>query len=336
MYGVIWRYLNWALLPFLKFLVHQKVVREIVRIVKENEIGIIHLNDQIMRDIFGVFVAEKTGVSCVSHLRSKRSDGFNRRLARYVNDKVTCFIANSENCKAYWCDLGVDASKTMVVHNAVTPFSANGLDIRQEFSVPAQHKYVLGCVANFTEAKGHRFLLSTFARLAENSDDYFLVLVGHGELLTECQSFVKKQGLTSKVRFVGYDARAKEIIAGLDVLIVPSRNEAFGRAILEAMQVGTPVIATRTGGIPELVHSGHNGILVEYGDTENLIDAIIRLTNEPVLRARCVQNAARTVRDKFSSDRYSQKFQDIYSALLSGQTQPLRVTLSPDSQDMIS
>jgi len=319
LYATFIRSSSYLFLGYLSLL-HLSLIREIKKIISREGIELLVLNDQIFRDLFGVLIVEQCGVKCISHLRSMRSKGFNRSLASFANSRVELFIANSLNCKEHWCRLGIDEKKTMVVYNPVDVVSEDletEEDIRHRFCIPERFEHILGCVANFEKAKGHKFLLESFEKLYEEHKNYFLLLVGHGAQMQVARQYVAKRGLSGAVKFVGYQSQVYDIIAALDALIVPSQSEAFGRTILEAMQVGSAVIATDVGGIPELITNDFNGLLVKHGAAAGMVHAILRLTNEPELPERLIENAYETAGDKFSSERYASKMEKIYDRILS-------------------
>ena len=319
LYALFIRFSSYLFLWYLSFL-HFSLMKEVKKIISREGIELLVLNDQIFRDLFGVLVAEQCGVKCISHLRSMRSKGFNRSLASFANSRVDLFIANSQSCKEHWCKLGIDEKKVLVVYNPVDAVSEDletEENFRQRFCIPERFEYILGCVANFEKAKGHRFLLESFDQLYKEHKNYYLILVGHGAQMQEAREYVAKRGLSGAVKFVGYQNQVYDIIAALDVLIVPSKSEAFGRTILEAMQVGTVVVATDVGGIPELITNDFNGLLVKHGDAAGMVHAILRLTNEPDLPEKFVENAYVTAGDKFSSERYASGMERIYAGILS-------------------
>ena len=115
--------------------------------------------------------------------------------------------------------------------------------------------------------------------------------------------------------FTGYDPRAREIIGGLDLLVLPSQTETFGRTLLEAMAVGTPIVATRVGGIPEVVIHEKSGLLVDYADEDEFVTAICRMLRDESLRSRCVKEGLHRVHTEFSLTAHIRAFEYIYDAI---------------------
>ena len=295
---------------------HLPLVRRLEKLVNNAKIDIIHLNVQTNRDLFGLFLAERTGRACISHLRSMGSLGFEASRARYANKIVSVYIANSMGTKIYWVGKGLDSNRMKVVFNAIPDESVEAVDIRKTWGLGEHVKTIFGCIGNFSEAKGHRFLLRAFSRLGNKLFGTVLLFVGDGFLKNALVDEAKKLGIDDSVFFLGYQEKVREIIAGLDLLIAPSKSEGFGRVIIEAMQSGIPVLATKSGGIPEIVKHEYNGLLVRYGDERGMCEEIKRLIDCKELRQKLSENGYRTVREKFSSKRYASELELIYGNII--------------------
>lgn len=297
-------------------LVHMPLVNSLKHIVREERIDIIHLNDQTNRDLFGLFVAERTGTICISHLRSMRSAGFDQPQAVYANRVVSAYIANSKMTKRYWVGKGIDANKTRLVYNAIPAIDIRPLNIRKTWTIDDAATFIIGCIAPLIEDKGHRFLLRAFAHFAERHPEAILMVVGDGRTRELLAQEARALEIDSRVIFTGFEERAKEIIASLDVSVVPSEYDSFGRVVLETMQAGTPLIATDVGGIREIVWHGHNGLLISYGNEEEFTKAMESLLTDKHLRSKLVENGYRTVRERFSIERYASEIEHIYESVL--------------------
>jgi N-acetyl-alpha-D-glucosaminyl L-malate synthase BshA len=120
-----------------------------------------------------------------------------------------------------------------------------------------------------------------------------LVLIGDGPERSRLERVVHELGLASSVRFLGKQLQFVEVLQGADVFLLPSETESFGLAALEALSCGTPVVATRVGGVPEVVDDGVTGYLTEVGDVAAMAAAVGRILDDDALHARLSQ-AART------------------------------------------
>jgi len=159
----------------------------------------------------------------------------------------------------------------------------------------------------------HSFLIDGFYLLVNNNKvNAKLVIVGGGPIKDHLINKVDELGLTKHVCFTGYRHDALKIMANLDIVVFPSKNEPFGRVIIEAMSVGTPVIATEGGGIPEIIMDGFNGVIVQYGDVHKLGNAVINFINDESFRKKIAFNARCYVKEKFSQENYNKSMKDIF------------------------
>lgn len=163
------------------------------------------------------------------------------------------------------------------------------------------------CVAKLRPEKGHDVLLDAFAAVRRNVPDARLVLVGEGELQDALEARAKSLGVHGAVHFAGMVEDVWPHLAAADVFALASESEAYGIAIAEAMAAGLPVVASRVGGIPELVVPGASGELFDPGDRDALAAHLTRLLTEPDLRARMsdeARQAAEPLRLRNSLPRY--------------------------------
>lgn len=156
---------------------------------------------------------------------------------------------------------------------------------------------VVGCVAALAPGKGHRELLEAAVRLLPRFPALELRLIGDGPERRRLALRGEKLGLTARLRFLGAlpPAGVARELAALTVFVLPSYSEGLGVAILEAMAVGVPVVATRVGGIREIVKDGVNGRLVPAGDPARLAEAIGTLLASPPERSRLASTARNVV-----------------------------------------
>lgn len=312
--AIVENYMPRFYLSFMKF-VHIPILISLIHIVNKEKIDIIHLNVQINRDLFGLFVAERTNVPCISHLRSMRSGGFDRYRADYANRIVSMFIANSNSTKQHWRERGIVGDKVRVVYNAINKEQIKPINIRKTWGIDKSVRFIIGCVGSLDSGKGHGFLLQTFARFLKRRSDVILLLVGDGRHREELVQQTMELGIHEHVIFTGYLTRAQDFIANLDLFVLPSQNEAFGRVLLEAMQSETAIVATNVGGIHEVVEHKYNGLLVSYGDEEGLQKAMERILTDDDLRFRLVKNGRQTV-NRFSMENYTTDLESIYRTVI--------------------
>ncbi|MEZ4414384.1 MAG: N-acetyl-alpha-D-glucosaminyl L-malate synthase BshA [Gemmatimonadota bacterium] len=174
---------------------------------------------------------------------------------------------------------------------------------------------ILMHVSNFRPVKRVVDVVEIFARVREKRP-LRLVLVGDGPDRVRAEQRARELGVDDGVMFLGKHATVEELLSCADVFLLPSETESFGLAALEAMASGAPVVATRVGGIPELVPDGEAGFLLELGDVEGMADAVKTLLDDSETAQR-MRAAARAVAvERFSAARVVPEYEAFYADVL--------------------
>jgi sugar transferase (PEP-CTERM/EpsH1 system associated) len=175
----------------------------------------------------------------------------------------------------------------------------------------------IGTVGRFVEPKGYTYLLDAVVNLRSQLPDVKALLVGDGVLRRPMEEKAEALGLSDAVIFTGIRRDVPEILTLLDVFVLPSLWEGLPIALLEAMAAGLPVVATRVGGVPEVVVDGVTGLLVPPRDPEALSKAILKLLQNSDLRQKMGRSGRERVREHFSVERMVQDTEALYQRLLS-------------------
>lgn len=177
---------------------------------------------------------------------------------------------------------------------------------------------VIGTVGRLVTFKGHRYLLEAFARLRERHPDLYLLAVGDGPERPALERQARELGVAAAVRFTGHREDVADLLTALEVFVLPSLAEHFGRVLLEAMAMERPVVATAAGGVPEVVEANVTGLLVPPGEPTALADAMATLLADPG-RARAMGQAGRRrVEEHFSLRRHAEAVEAVFDELLRG------------------
>ena len=159
-------------------------------------------------------------------------------------------------------------------------------------------------------------MVEAMAEVIQSFPTAFLLLVGDGTHRTCLEKKARDLSIADHVVFAGFREDVPELINMMDIFVLPSLNEGMGRAILEAMACGKPVISTRTGGIPELIREGETGLLVNPGDARGLAEAIMTLAVAQE-EAKAMGAQGRIMAgDVFSVERMVSKIDALYQELL--------------------
>ncbi|MBW2114689.1 MAG: glycosyltransferase family 4 protein [Deltaproteobacteria bacterium] len=173
---------------------------------------------------------------------------------------------------------------------------------------------IVGAVGWLLPIKGPLYLLKAMVQIWQSIPEPELIFVGKGELEDELRKEALKMGVADKVVFLGWRGDIPEIMQILDVLVLPSLNEGMGRVLVEAMAAGKPIVASRVGGIIDLVKNTKNGLLVEPGDVNGLSLAIRELLMDKKMRDEMGQRG-RTMAHDFSVENMVEKIDALYSQL---------------------
>jgi glycosyltransferase involved in cell wall biosynthesis len=187
----------------------------------------------------------------------------------------------------------------------------NGIPVRRREPAPAHNPLVIGTAALLQRRKGIDVLLRASTRL---TFPHRLVIAGDGPERRELEELARRLGASAE--FLGFVPDLAERIEDLGVFVLPSRGENLPIAILEAMALAVPVVATRVGGVPEVIVDGESGLLVEPEDVDGLAAALGRLAEDEELRQRLGRAAAARVAEHFEAGLVARKMVALYRELV--------------------
>lgn len=190
------------------------------------------------------------------------------------------------------------------------------IDLEASFDPPAKRRIVF--FGRLSKEKGIETLLNATSRIHNQID--VLVIIGRGELASTIDKANQHGALSGKITRLDWLSIPKLIdqIKRASLAVLPSFEESFGNAIVEAMACGVPVISTNAGSIPEIITQNQNGIMIEPGDDQMLAKTIEQLIDDPSRRMLLGKTGRKTVVDKYSWDATAKKYLSIYSDLLEG------------------
>lgn len=186
---------------------------------------------------------------------------------------------------------------------------------RREFGIPPEIP-LIGIVARLVAVKGHKYLLRAFKMLLEKTPDARLLIVGDGALKENLKRYCNKNGMADKVIFAGLRYDVPRILSMLDLVALPSLNEGLGIALLEAMAMKKPVVASDIAGIPEIVEDGVVGYLVPPKDPASLANRISKIIQNPRLAEAMGENGFKKIVSSFSIESKMDELERLYNSLL--------------------
>lgn len=178
---------------------------------------------------------------------------------------------------------------------------------------------LIGYVGRLVDAKRPEVCIDLLGELLRRGERYARLLVfgrGLGPVTEALRARARCQGVEDRIHFMGFRHPVENAIAGLDILVAPSEQEGFGRTLIEAMLVGTPVLASDIDAHRETVTAGLNGLLAPVGQVSAFADQTQRLLQDEVLARRLASTARQMAQGRFSAQRHAQEVQSVYAALL--------------------
>jgi len=288
--------------------------------VREHRIEIVH--GHVARDY--PLAAIAVGASGPAHLvLTRHVMFFLSRLHRVTERRVARIIAVSEGVAANLRHERVfDEGKISLVRHGI---DLDGYEPSLNRSNDTGHMLRVGMLGEISPVKGQEDFARAAAEIARLRDDVRFVMAGRdnspqGRNRREIDSLIKELGLSDKLEVIESIDSIPQFMSGLDVFVSPSRSEAFGLAMVEAMACGIPVIATMTAGGREVVEDEKTGRLVPINKPAELAHAITDVLANHDLRKMLGMNARRRVEERFSLDRMISETEAVYREVLESQT----------------
>jgi glycosyltransferase involved in cell wall biosynthesis len=222
---------------------------------------------------------------------------------------------------------GFPPDRVEVVYNGIdlTPFEARPEDrpaIRRSIGLGPED-FVVIQVARLDPIKDHATALHAFRDLARRRPDARLVIVGEGPQLGAIQARLRELEIGGGVRLLGLRSDVARLLSAADVSLLTSLSEGIPLTIIEAMAAGLPVVATRVGGVGEVVEDGVHGFLADPGDAAALAGHLLRLAADPALRAELGRRGRDRAFAIFAEDRMVDRYVDLYRAMTDARRHPL-------------
>jgi L-malate glycosyltransferase len=240
------------------------------------------------------------------------SNTLHLQLIRWLLKSCAYFISVSENSRRDLIRLYAGAEKI----STTIPIGTYLFNSTQPLQQKDSSQPVFISIGSFVPEKNHMFLLDIFHAYYQRYQKGILWLVGDGKLRPMLENRARALKIDSHIKFWGYQKEVIPILKSADVMILPSLIEGMPGVILEAMSCGVPVIASKVGGIPEVVKDGFTGFCIENYDAAEYADRIFKLLAEAGLKENMVKNAHTLVANSFLMDKIAGRFFDVYSVLI--------------------
>jgi glycosyltransferase involved in cell wall biosynthesis len=289
-----------------------------------DRVDLVHANSLMTADA-GLAVARRLGVPEIAHVRDmmKLSAARRRRLS-----ELNALVAVSGAVADWLVEQALPRERIETIYNAVDADALQRCARRGTWRrrLGLAGEPLIGCIGQIALRKGQDVFLAAAALLAPRVPDAQFVLAGaRYSAKSESRAFEQRlhdlgdaAPLRGRVHFPGYVDDVPSLLADLDVLVVPSRQEPLSRTLLEALALGTPAVATAVGGTPEILGQSAAGIGVPADDPAEMANAVHRLLADHTLRAALCSAGRARVRERFAPQAQVEAVVDLYRRISSG------------------
>lgn len=296
------------------FWVMIRASRVLSRIIEDEHVDIIHARSRVPAWI-GFMASRRTQALFLTTAHG----AYSRHIFSYMMGwgKYT-IVPSSVIGRRMSSDFGVPSENIRLIPRSVDldryAFRACDLKGKKEFLV--------GVVGRITPIKGQVYFLKALSKVLRSLPEVRAWIVGgispgKDSYMEELEVWTRRLGLSGVVKYLGNRRDIPEILSKIDCLVMPSiSEESFGRVIVEAQASGVPVVATKVGGVVEIIADGQDGLLVHPKDPEALSDAVLKVLTDPELAHRLSVNGRRKVEEKFSLEKMAQETLRVYQEAL--------------------
>lgn len=292
--------------------------------IKDTSFDLVHTHGYFA-DICGLPAAKLLGINslatCHGYISNDKKLRIYNKLDKIILRYCNMIITVSKDIRNCLIDSGIDKSHIVVIQNAIyssydqEELITRRLEKRRSLSIE-QDAYVIGYLGRLSEEKGIRYLIEAGLKLKENVEAFKIMIIGDGPKRKELEDLAKLKGLENEIVFLGFQSDIEAWLSVLDIFVLPSLTEGTPMALLEAMSLGIPIVATAVGGVPNVIEHGVNGVLVDPCNVHEMSEKIRMLMMNPSLRSKFAAEAIKTIKAKFDIQQWCLKIENEYNSLL--------------------
>lgn len=294
---------------------------------RRHRIDLVHGTEKPRDSFLGVLLARAIGARGIVHLHVK-CESWMSPLVRWAMSRADGLVAVSDFVAESAVAMGYPREKVHTVLNSIDAADwdpgTDGSPVRRELGIP-EAVPVLAIIARMFHWKGHLLLAEALGRISPQLPDFRLLVVGaddprgapgRGSLTLELRALLRRLGIEDRVILTGWRRDVRQLLAACDVYAMPSFEEPCAVVYLEAMAMARPVVALRSGGVPEVVEHGGSGLLSEPGDVDALAANLLLLLREPTVRERMGRRGRELVETVHTPRRMADKALSVYREVL--------------------
>jgi glycosyltransferase involved in cell wall biosynthesis len=292
--------------------------RPLISLLRRERTDILHCH-KFGSNVWGAILGRLSGVPVFvahEHVWSYEGQALRRLLDRLIANEAHVFLTISRETRRQMIEVeGIDPALVRVLPNGIPPLpESSGRDVRRELGID-QDALVVGAVSVLRPQKALQVLIRSAARLVAEFPTLKVIIAGEGPQRANLEALVTEFGLDGRVMLVGPRTDVSDVLASLDVAVSSSDYEGSPLAVIEYMAAAKAIVATRVGGVPDLIEDGVHGLLVEAQDAHGLASAVARLLREPELRARMGGEARKRQQAEFTIEAAVHRLELLYEEL---------------------
>lgn len=296
-------------------------VSKLAKTLKKYQINYVHTHDShglTFAILASIFFNIKAKV--ILHRRAffPVKNTFTKRW-KYNHKSIVKILCVSNAVKERIAPVIKDQKKLKTIYSGIDANRFSNKDkkaLQKEFSI-GEHTQIIGNIAALTYEKDYFTFLDTAKILLEQNLDLVFFIIGEGNLKTELMQYAERLKIDDKLVFTGFRSDISSILASLDVLLFTSTEEGLGTSILDAFAAEVPVVATNSGGIPELILHEKTGLLAEPGNAKQLAAHVNKILSDTELKNKLTQEAYRHLHENFVYQQMGEKTIEVYLNLYS-------------------
>lgn len=291
--------------------------QKIAEILKNLKIDLLYMNNQPSSNLEGIIASKITGIPALQHSRIETR--LNPFEVEAVNLWVKKMICVSHGVKNTFVKQGIDPKKCTVVYNGIDPETKPLIpsnEIRKRWKIQ-EKDLLIGTVGSLIKRKRITDLIDALSMVSNQTKNPIrCIIVGDGPEKDSLLEYAKRKKIDDKIVLTGFQSDAISYINAMDIFVLPSEKEGLPRAILEAMLMEKPVIASNITGPVELVIDGETGFLVPVRHPEVFANCILKLIEDDELRKQMGEKARKRVIEKFSIEKYIAQIENALKEIL--------------------
>ncbi|MFL5627478.1 MAG: glycosyltransferase family 4 protein [Ktedonobacteraceae bacterium] len=294
---------------------------KLAKLVRQHHFDLVHAH-MYASAVASAYATLGTGLPLVltEHSQATWRSGLACRYSRWSYRRARHIIAVSKEIRRRLIEQdGASFDRVSVIMNALPPLPEPPVSLRSDLPIPSGKGLLVGVAARLQAEKGVVYFLEAAAHILQFMPDVQFLIIGDGPLQQALRAYAERLGVQGHVHFLGFRLDARELIASLDVLVIPSLSEGTPLVTLEAMNAGVPVVASAVGGIPEQIDHQREGLLVPPGNALALSEAVLYLLQNPLMRKLLGDAGQQRALSQFCFTTMVQETEDVYYTALGWQ-----------------